>query len=332
MQQNPLNAPSAYWPTQRGPANTLTSHQQTSYDVAIIGDGIMGLLTALILSTKGKKVCVIDKGVIGNEAAGNNGGMVLDLMEGSPIKTAQRYRTKLGIIITRKILEISRRSVDDMTHLHRDYGVETDFQKIGYVTAGKDEADQHQFAQSHRFVSKLLPKLYDLKKLLFLSRDEIGSPVFIGGIFSKNGGIYNPAKTMTSLLKLLSSKRVRIFENTEIIHLEAGTKSSVDITASSGHAMNAKTVVLAGGGSYNLLNWVKDFTKPCPVVTGMIATSPLPEALYVRMANGAKTEVPVQGSQTYGPPYWRFELLDNGQKRLLFGSGARAGTHEYKFI
>lgn len=328
IQQSPFEAPSVYWETARGAARTMKGHAYQSYDVVIIGAGIMGLLTALILNRRGKKVCIIDKGAIGSEAAGNNGGIVLDLMEGSPVKIAKRYRSSNGAEIVQKILSTSAKAVNDMRHLERDYGIATEFKATGYITVFKNGQARASYLGIRSFISKLLPKLYNQKNDTLLNQQQIGTDEYASGIYSKIGGIYNPAITILSLLKKLHENSIAIFENTEITHLEAGIKSSVDIVAASGAVINAKRVVLAGGATYRLLKDVVGFVPPECVAAAMIATSPLPETLYQSMVSHIRPDVPIQSSETYSPPYWRFEELPDGKKRLLFGAGGRAGANE----
>jgi D-amino-acid dehydrogenase len=47
----------------------------TSPDVVVIGGGIVGVATALQLQRTGRRVMVVERGVVGDEASGHNGGM-----------------------------------------------------------------------------------------------------------------------------------------------------------------------------------------------------------------------------------------------------------------
>ncbi len=328
MASEDFTAPSVYWEHKRGAARKMTEDGKESYDVAIIGAGIMGLLAAFILTKRGKKVCVMDKGAIGSEAAGNNGGIVLDLMEGSPIKLAKRYHATNGEAIAQKIAQTSLTAVNDLRHLERDHGIKTAFKSVGYITVFSRAQEWADYRKMRAFMAKLFPHIYKIKTESILERHQTGSAEYPKGYFSKNGGIYNPATTILSLLKHLHGKSVDVFENTEVETMEAGTKSSVNVTTKDGYQLNAKRVILAGGGTYNLLHWVQGLVKPQPVVTAMLATSALPDNLFKLIANGTGPDVPVQGSATYSPPYWRFEEMEDGKHRLLFGAGGRAGKNE----
>ena len=47
-----------------------------SADVVVIGGGVSGLSSAWFLARAGKDVVVVEKGVVGGEASGRNGGMI----------------------------------------------------------------------------------------------------------------------------------------------------------------------------------------------------------------------------------------------------------------
>ena len=50
-------------------------------DVVVIGAGVSGLSTAWYLARAGKDVVVVDKGMVGGEASGRNGGMISERVD-----------------------------------------------------------------------------------------------------------------------------------------------------------------------------------------------------------------------------------------------------------
>lgn len=52
-----------------------------SADVVVIGAGVSGLSSAYFLAKAGKDVLVVDKGIVGGEASGRNGGMVSERVD-----------------------------------------------------------------------------------------------------------------------------------------------------------------------------------------------------------------------------------------------------------
>ena len=52
-----------------------------SADVVVIGAGVSGLSSAYFLARAGRDVVVVDKGIVGGEASGRNGGMVSERVD-----------------------------------------------------------------------------------------------------------------------------------------------------------------------------------------------------------------------------------------------------------
>ena len=52
-----------------------------SADVVVIGGGVSGLSSAYFLAKAGRDVVVVDKGIVGGEASGRNGGMVSERVD-----------------------------------------------------------------------------------------------------------------------------------------------------------------------------------------------------------------------------------------------------------
>ena len=56
-----------------------------SADVVVIGAGVSGLTSAYYLAKAGKDVVVVEKGTVGGEASGRNGGMISERVDEPPM-------------------------------------------------------------------------------------------------------------------------------------------------------------------------------------------------------------------------------------------------------
>ena len=56
-----------------------------SADVVVIGGGVSGLSSAYYLAKAGLDVVVVEKGVVGSEASGRNGGMISERIGEPPV-------------------------------------------------------------------------------------------------------------------------------------------------------------------------------------------------------------------------------------------------------
>ena len=52
-----------------------------SADIVVIGGGVSGLSSAYFLARAGKDVVVVEKGTVGGEASGRNGGMISERID-----------------------------------------------------------------------------------------------------------------------------------------------------------------------------------------------------------------------------------------------------------
>ena len=61
-----------------------------SADVVVIGGGVSGLSSAYFLAKAGRDVVVVEKGIVGGEASGRNGGMISERVDGASADTDGR--------------------------------------------------------------------------------------------------------------------------------------------------------------------------------------------------------------------------------------------------
>ena len=54
----------------------MSTNPPTTYDVLVIGGGVIGLSTAWELAGDGLQVCVVDRGEMGSEASWAGAGMI----------------------------------------------------------------------------------------------------------------------------------------------------------------------------------------------------------------------------------------------------------------
>ena len=111
--------PSLWSATARPGAMTPPLSENKRVDVAIVGAGYTGLVTALRLAESGISVCVLDAGEPGWGASGRNGGQVIPGLKYDPDQLIQRYGEERG----ERIIEACGGAADEVFSLIREYSI-----------------------------------------------------------------------------------------------------------------------------------------------------------------------------------------------------------------
>src|SRR5579872_1753831 len=179
-------------------------------DVVVIGGGINGLASAFYLARAGKRVVLAEKGVIGGEASGRNGGHL------SP--TIDATWGPFGLLA----YELWPALVDEL-------GAATEYRRSGgvYVIMGDEPiepAQIQQFRQQHGYTAEVLSP-EDCRKLIPGLRTDVK-----GGLFSPKSAHINPIVTMKLLARAAAREGVAIREHCVVTSIEtrAGVIEGVD--------------------------------------------------------------------------------------------------------
>jgi glycine/D-amino acid oxidase-like deaminating enzyme/nitrite reductase/ring-hydroxylating ferredoxin subunit len=108
---------------------------ERAFDVLVLGGGITGLTTALLLKQQGAKVAVIEAGRVGSGATGNSTAKVTAL-QGTMLSTITRTR---GADIAAAYAEHSLVAVEMVANLVAELGIDCDLQRrTAYTVAQHD--------------------------------------------------------------------------------------------------------------------------------------------------------------------------------------------------
>jgi len=321
-------APAPFWSSgqaKRFPTFTKnTPHQR--FDAAIVGGGWVGLFAAYFLAKAGKKIVVLDQGLIGGAASGHSGGLILDKFEGD-IRELIRLCGKKNHADVARILQSSHDAMRVIGDVARAERFDSGYRNIGHITAFRTEREAQKYIKAHEQVRALVPDLYP-PTIDRLTPEETGSPDFFksGAAYATKGGIFNPHLVVQGLLKALQKRGVVFYEESAVTGFEPASARGVRLMV--GHAsLEARHVILAGGDTSRLIEEVDAFPSLQPIMAAMLATEPLDEAQVHHIANRRGQEIPVICTGL-GAPYYRF----TAEGGLLFGSGGRAGWNEFPQI
>jgi sarcosine oxidase, subunit beta len=221
-------------------------------DVVIVGGGVTGLSAAWWLARSGVKVTVLDKGIVGWEASGRNGG------------GASHYQSPL--------FDEEHRLWPQMDEL---LGYPTEHQRERIIIAMTERQwEQYQFiAKRHHRLNHDV-ELLDAKQVL--DAVPLASEKCFGGVHYKFGGHANPQRTVQAYAWAFQDLGGTIIQHSPVTGFEtAGGKVTAVKTARATYGCD--TLVIAAGPQTDKLTAQLGVEIPLAAARAeMIITEPAP--------------------------------------------------------
>jgi sarcosine oxidase subunit beta len=284
--------------------------------VVIVGGGVTGLSAGWWLARSGVDVLVIDKGIVGWEASGRNGGGATHHF--SPLfAEEQRLWPQLDELL----------------------GYPTEFQR-GRVRVALDEA---QFTLHGRAIANAARQGFSAE---ILDRAELAALVplvgdnAVGGYLTHFGGHANPQRTVQAYAWALQDHGGRVLQHTAVSGISTANGRAIGVTTSAGE-FACDHLVIAAGPQTGILAAGLGAELPLAIARAeIVVTEPLPLLRYGGVdGNGLYGRQTLRGNLVYGggphewldpeataPPGTATPLLRNIAGRLaeLFPKAAHA--------
>ena len=255
----------AYWmephPTVKNYANR---DLPSKTDVLVVGSGYTGVVTALRLKQAGVDVTLIDKGRIGSEASGKNGGMALI--------TLTNYIGGLGPEKMARFFQESVEAIDCVQQLVDAGNLDCHFTRCGFLAA----AFKPKHYDGLKKEQELLAEQFDLTTHLIppdKMHTEIGSDFYHGGLVEPNSASVHPARYIAGLIGMADDAGVDVHEYVEAQKIDRAV-GKFKVHTSRGPILAERIVVGTNGYTTNLTPW--QMRRVVPVESLMIATQELP--------------------------------------------------------
>lgn len=190
-------------------------------DVLIIGGGITGLTTAYFLKDSGKRIVLIDKGMVANGISAKTTAKITYLQQDVYSKLSKMH----GIDIAKKYYDSQIDAINIIKRIISENNIECDFENVSSVIFTNNYDNTKKIEKEKEILLSWNNKVNDYT-------DE-----FIKyGIIVDDTYVFNPIKYLNSLRKIIE-KKVPIYENTMVTSIrkdgeyyEVDTKNGKIIT------------------------------------------------------------------------------------------------------
>lgn len=200
-------------------------------DVAVIGGGIVGIVTAYYLAKAGRSVALLEKDTLASGETGNTTAFLTEVFDFYLYEIKKRFGKK----IAKKTWDAGRLAIDEIERISHDEKIECDFKRVAvYIYA----ADKDGF-ESLKKEYKLARELGLLHVDIF---DKNDLPFKNAGYMKvEKQGKFHPRKFLIPLAKKAHESGAQIFEETKVLKTIGKNPTKV-VTA--GGTVRAKHVVV----------------------------------------------------------------------------------------
>jgi len=229
-----------YWLARRPPGEARRLEGRAEADIAVVGAGLTGLWTALFLKELDPRaeVVVLERERTAYGASGRNAGMLSETVDHSHGLAIQHF----GETEARRLAALGERNVEEMVAWLRSRAIDCDYEPTGRLVAALTERQVEEGREAVATAEHL-----GLGGHEWLDRDRfrarLRSPLYLGGVKVRGGGILDPVKLVDGLRREAERLGVRVYERSGVERMRpAGAGMNLE-TPSGG--IRVRRVVLA---------------------------------------------------------------------------------------
>jgi glycine/D-amino acid oxidase-like deaminating enzyme len=275
-------------------------------DVVVVGGGYTGLSAARALARHGAAVTVLERHHVGWGASGRNGGFVLPGFQPEPADLVRRH----GAARARELYTVSTDAIELLERLIEDEAIDCGYTRCGAVTLAARPSHLRELARSQAALRKNLGHETILLGRAEL-RQEIGSPLYHGGLLHTAAGSLHPARYCAGLAGAAERAGAVIVEGVELLAVRR-SHGALHLTTSAGSTAASEVLVATNG--YTGAAFPALRRRVVPVGSYVVATAPLEPGVARELLPRGRVMTDTWHLLHY------FRLSEDG--RLVFGGRA----------
>lgn len=277
--------PASYWveTAQGDPFPSLA--RARSFDVAVLGAGITGVTTALLLKREGLKVALIEADRVARGASGYSTAKVTSQHSLTYSKLRSRFGDEGAIAYG----EANQAGLALIVALAEELGIDCDLRrKPAYAYTESDDERNTVLQEAEDALASGLPASYT---------EELDLPWPVAGaVRFDDQAEFHPVKYLLPLAQEVQGEGSAVFEHTRAVGVKDGERPQV--TTADGHSVTARHVVVATHAPF--LDRAGFFARMHPersYVLGVTVRGAVPQGMYISTQGHSLRAQPVAGGE-----------------------------------
>jgi glycine/D-amino acid oxidase-like deaminating enzyme len=201
----------SYWSATAQAFEPPPSELPAKTDVVVVGGGYTGVSAARVLAERGASVALLESQKLGWGASSRNGGMMIVGLKHGPELLVKMHGAEMGRRLFETSLEANRH-VDELINREQ---IDCEYGRVGHLTAAFKAKDYDSLEQEAEFLDRRFGHQTTLVPRAAMA-EELGSPLYHGGIIDNSSAGLHPAKYFAGLAKLTARAGAGLHPNTPV--------------------------------------------------------------------------------------------------------------------